>query len=56
MSLVKEERAKLEACLEELEKDTPASLEEISKVLDILQEGPQWFSGGNKEMKVRQHL
>ena len=31
----------------------PGTIAEITGVLELLQDASQWFSGGNKEMRVR---
>lgn len=52
LSLAKQKRLELDKVLCVLEEGVPSSLQEISEVVEVLQEGASWFPGGSKEMRV----
>lgn len=52
LSLAEKKRAELEVCLRGLEEGTPPTVEGISQVVELLQEGSLWYPGGSKEMRV----
>ena len=48
-----EKKKELSRVLNGLEESVPDTFKGIAEVIDIVQEGAQWFPGGNKDMKVR---
>jgi len=47
-----EKKKELSLVLSRLEGCVPDTFKGITEVVDILQEGTQWFPGGYKDMKV----